>query len=75
MSDYLNGKLTHGDEIETAEYDFCFKYDCSLEWIVSLWYDCCPFTNRFSTILDEEQAEKLRDYLREIVGAKNDNNS
>lgn len=58
LSDYLNGKLTHGDEIETAEYDFCFKYDCSLEWIVSLWYDCCPC-----------------DYLREIIGAKNDNNS
>ena len=74
MSDYLNGKLTHGDEIETAESDFCFKYDCSSEWIVSLWYDCYPFTNRFSTILDEEQAENLRAYLREIIGAKNDNN-
>ena len=75
LSDYINDKLKNGDYIIFTEPDFCFEVNCSLKWIVSLWHEGCLCGNEFSTPLDKEQAAKLRDYLREIVGAKNDNNS
>lgn len=75
MSDYINDKLKNGDYIIFTEPDFCFEVNCSLKWIVSLWNEGCLCGNEFSTPLDKEQAEKLRDYLREIIEVKNDNNS
>ena len=73
--DSMSPTIKNGDYIIFTEPDFCFEVNCSLKWIVSLWHEGCLCGNEFSTPLDKEQAEKLRDYLREIIEVKNDNNS
>lgn len=71
LSDYIDGKLKNGDYIIFVEPDFSFKVDCELEWIVNLWHEGCLCGNQFSTLLDKKQVEKLRDYLRQVIGKEN----